>query len=320
MRKIILILLTIFIGFFIGFVSYNFFSKNTWDGKNRINLVFVGQEVFIFSLNPWERTAILLSFPSETFIEVIHGYGQYRLEAVYQLGQIENHRGGELLAGSLQENLGIPIDGFAVISNFQFPISKDKPKDYILAAFRLLLKGGETNLTKWDLARLSWQIRKIRQDKIMVIEAEEGSVLEQILLADGTKGLKIDTEKAKKLAESFFKDSKIRQEDLTIAVLNSTEHFGLAERVSRIIENIGGRVIEIGNTENSKFPAHPADGQVPNSECEIRSKKLLKKSYTVKKLMKIFSCQRGGGDLENYRAEVVLILGEDYWKKLEEKW
>jgi len=302
------LLILVFLLFFLvaGYRVYLSFSKSVWDGKNRINLVFCQPQIFIFSLNDPEQEAVVLFLPSQTFIEVIHGYGQYRAEAVYQLGEIENHRGGELLADSLQESLGIPVDGFAAISNFQFPISKDKPKDGILAAFRLLLKGGQTNLTKWDLLRLWWEFRKIRQDKVVVVELEKTGVLAKTILPDGSEGFEIEPEKTEKIAQEILKDQKIRQEDLTIAILNGTSHSGLAEKGARIIKNIGGRVVEMGNTENGK--------------CQIRGEKKFKKSYTVKKLMEIFRCQWGGEDLGSHRAEVILILGEDYWKRLTEKW
>ena len=302
----------------VGIKVYGSFSRSIWDGKSRLNLVLANEKVSIFSLDPLERTAVFLSIPPQTFIDVIHGYDLYRVETIYKLGQLENHKGGELLAESLQENLGIPIDAYASISNFKFQISNFKA--YILECFKFLLGNGQTNLTKWDLLRLWWETRRVRQDKIAVVDLQEEAVLKEIVFADGSKGFEIEKEKMEKIAQKIFKDQKLRQEDLPIAILNSTSHSGLAERGARIIKNIGGRVVQIGNTENSKLPALPAGRQNSNSKCEVRSKKTHQKSYTVKKLVKIFNCRWGGEDLADYRAEVVLILAEDYWKKLEEKW
>ncbi|MGB9707111.1 MAG: hypothetical protein ACPLXP_03505, partial [Microgenomates group bacterium] len=116
MKKLVVIIFLILLGSF----GYVLFSKSVWDGKNRINLVFANHKIFIFSLNPPEKEAVVLLLPPQTFVEVTHGYGQYKAESVYQLGEMENHRGGELLAGSLQESLGIPIDAYVSISNFKF--------------------------------------------------------------------------------------------------------------------------------------------------------------------------------------------------------
>ncbi len=306
MKKLGIIILVALLAV-IGTKIYGSFSKSIWDGKSRLNLVLANEKVSIFSLNPSQRTAVFLSIPPQTFVDVIHGYDLYRVETIYKLGELENHRGGELLADSLQENLGIPIDGYASISNIKYQISKNI-KTSILDCLKFLLRNGQTNLTKWDLLRLWWETRKVRQDKIAVVELQEKNVLKEVVLADGSKGFEIEKEKMDKIVQKIFKDQKFRQEDLPIAVLNSTSYSGLAERGARIIKNIGGRVVQIGNMENGK------------SKCEVKSKKARQKSYTVKKLLKIFNCRWGGEDLADYRAEVVLILAEDYWKKLEEKW
>jgi hypothetical protein len=62
-------------------------------------------------------------------------------------------------------------------------------------------------------------------------------------------------------------------------------------------------VVGIGEIENEKL-------KMKNEKCEIRSQKKHKTSYTVRRLSKVFDCHWGGEDLENQRAEVVLILGE----------
>jgi len=114
------------------------------------------------------------------------------------------------------------------------------------------------------------------------------------------------------LVNQLFKDEKIVQEDLAIAVLNGTTHFGLARKAARLITNIGGQVVEVGNIENLK-------SQILNLKCEIRSPKRLKNAYTIQKLMRAFDCRWGGEDLADHRAEAILILGEDYWSRLNER-
>jgi len=313
MKKLLIFPFLVFLIVF-SYKIYPSFSKSIWDGKNRINIIFEGQQIFVFSLNPPEKEGIFLSIPSQTFVEVIHGYGQYRIEVIYQLGELENYHGGELLAESIQENLRIPIDAYASIPN----VKSQTPdiKTYILDSFRFLIGNGKTNLTKWDLLRLWLEVKKIRQDKILTLDLENTAALEKVVLADKTEWFKINPEMMEKIARDFFKDSKIRQEELTIAILNSTSHQGLAARAASLVENIGGRVVEIG------------DGGLGTKEnlsleierCEIRSEKRFKKSYTLKKLAKIFSCNWKGEEKRGFRAEVVLTLGEDYWKKLTEKW
>jgi len=297
--------------------GWRFFFQKIWDGKNKINIVFITPRIFIFSLDPSEKKAIVLSFPQKTFLETIHGYGDYPLESIYKLGEQEGYNGGNFLATSLQENLRIPLDGYALISNLKETNLNFKSRDFILESFRdLFLRSNKTNLTKGDVFFLWLKLKKIRQDKITLVDLEKLDITEKIILLDGTESFKFDPQKFKKIAIDIFKDNQIRQENLEIAVLNSTSYSGLATRVADLIENIGGRVVEVGEIKNSKFQS--ASWRT-NSKCKIKSKKEFKKSYTLKKLEKVFGCQWEEEDTGDYRGDLVLILGEDYWKKLKEK-
>jgi len=289
------------------------FSPGVWDRENKINIVFINQGSFVFSFDPQEERGIILSLPPKTFIETIHGYGDYPLESIYKLGEQEGRGGGEFFASSLQENLRVPIDNYALISEIKEINLNSEPREFILACFRNLFLGkGKTNLKKGDVFFLWLKFKKVRQDKISLIDLEKVDITEKIVFPDGTEGLKIDPQKFKKVALDFFKDSQIRQENLEIAVLNSTSYSGLATRVADLIENIGGRVVEVGEIRNVK-------SQMLNLKCEIRSKKELKKSYTSRKLEKVFGCQWQEEEGEGYRGDLTLIVSEGYWKILKEK-
>lgn len=270
-KLLVFVLLPLLI--FLGIKFARFFSKSVWDGKNRINLVLIGEKPALFSLNPPQKEGLFFFLPPETFIEVAHGYGQYRIGAIPKLGELEGYGGGRLLGESVENTLEIPIDGFLSTPGF----SQDNIKRFLLASFKFSLKKGETNLSKWDLLRLWWQVEKTRREKIISSDWE-------------------------KITPSLFKDSKIRQENYSLAVLNATSHLGLASKAARLIENIGGRVIKIGETENK--------------EGAVESKKELKESYTVKKLEKIFNYQWREKTGEDFGADIVLVVDENYWKKV----
>jgi len=276
----------------LGYKIYGSISKSIWDGKNQINLAFDAQPVAIASFNPQENSANILIIPNGTLVEAAWGYGPYRAESLFGLGELDG-RGGEVLTTSLQEYLGIPIDAYASMQSAKCkPSSRaqvegvqsaKEAKDSILGVFLSFLKnGGKTNLTKWDLFRLWWKINNIPEDKIKIFDLDP-QLLEQII-------------------SGFAIDEKIKEEDLAIAVLNATDQPGLATKGSRLARNIGGRVIGIGELENGEW-------KMENGKCQIRSKKIYKNSYTVKKLSKIFNCDWGGENLEGQRAEVVLIIG-----------
>ena len=310
--RCILLVISIILLIGIGRQVYRSLRKSLWDGENRINFVLVSQPILVVSLAPSEKIINIFSIPDQALIEVIHGYGYYRVKSIFALGEIEG-RGGELLVGSLREYLGVLIDAYALNHELRITNYESRIKKFLKECIISLLKGeGETNLTKWDLARLWWQINKVRPNKITLVDLGQTSASREVVLPDGTKAIEINSERIDRLVNQLFKDEKIVQEDLAIAVLNGTTHFGLARKAARLITNIGGQVVEVGNIENLK-------SQILNLKCEIRSPKRLKNAYTIQKLMRAFDCRWGGEDLADHRAEAILILGEDYWSRLNER-
>lgn len=312
-RKRIILVLLLNIAFVsllgISYRLYGLSTRTVWDGKNRLNLIFQSKSVFIISLMPSEKSLQVLTIPQGTLIEAAHGYGFYRIESVYSLGKLDN-RGGELLTDSLQEYFGLPIDGYLAINNSELIINNfhesRELKTWLTKTIAdLLFKGkGESNFTRWDLFRLWWQIRKLRTKEISLISLGETTAFSTVVLPDGSQAVAVDLERFDSLAQQLFTDERIRAENLAIVVLNATPHPGLARRGARMMSNIGGRVVGLGEREGR------------SEKCEVRSEKGNINSYTVKKVAKAFHCQWGGEDLGDQRADLVLILGEDYWQKL----
>ncbi len=308
-----LVLLLIFLLVLTGvvFKISRLLVKSVWDGQSQLNLALnpplAGQPVLIAAFNPEEKLVNILLIPAGTFIETIHGYGPCRVESVYRLGEL-NKKGGELFQGSLETYLGLPIEAYASLSKGE--VEPLKVKSGLVEMLGDLLKGeGETNLTKWDLVRLWWNLRNLRQDKISLVDLGQTSASQEVDLPDGTKANKIDTERLESIMSQFFVDKKIKQEDLTVAVLNGTNHAGLANQVATLIKNIGSQVVAVGDMENGEW-------RMENGECQIKSEKKYKNTYTVRKLSHIFGCQWRGEPMTDQRANLVLIVGQSYWEKL----
>jgi len=305
-KGFLLIFLIILIG--LGYKVYGFWHQRLWDGQNRLNLVVESQPLFVASLAPKENLTILL-IPDDTFIETIRGYGFYRIKSIYNLGQLED-RGGELLLGSTQEFLGVPLDGYALMENLKLKADQDEQmvKKLLLSQiWRLLKSNQKTNLTAWDLVMAWWQLKKIRPSKISLINLDQLDVCSETTLADGSRAINVDPERLDQIVSQLFEDEKIGAEDLAISVLNGTSRPGLAKRGARLISNLGGRVVEIGGWRENV------------SGCELRGEKSTIKTYTAQKFKKIFDCQWTGEDLAGHRADLVVILGEDYWQMLFKK-
>lgn len=305
-KGFILIGLIVLIG--LSYKIYGFWQQRLWDGQNRLNLVAESHPIFIVSLVPRKEMTVLL-IPDDIFIEAIRGFGFYRVKSIYKLGELEG-QGGELLLGSIQEFLGVPLDGHVVMESLKLKVDQDVEmvKKLLLSQIWLLLRSsGKTNLSAWDLAAFWWQLKKIRPTKITLVNLGQLDACSQTMLADGTRAINVDSERLNQLANQLFEDEKIRTENLALSILNGTDQFGLAKKAARLISNLGGRVVEIGDWRED----------VPR--CELKGVKSKIKTYTAQKLKSIFNCQWTGDDLAGHRADLVIILGEDYWQKLNKR-
>ena len=269
-------------GLLVGFGGI--LKRSLWNGQTRLTLAVASRPVRVISFSPQEQSLGFLTFADNTYLEAIHGYGNYLLESIYPLGELEGKGGGgALLAKSLQENLGLVIDGYISIPNSEFRIQNSESEakgGFIGIVVSLLKNQGETNLNRWDLIRLWWEAGKVRKDKINLVNLDKP----------------LDPERLEGIIGPYFLDEKIREEALTIAVLNTTNQPGLAAQQARIIKNLGGRIVSLGDAADEK--------------CQIRSARKNKESQTVKRLAQIFGCPWAGEDLLGQRADLVLVLGE----------
>jgi len=291
-KKILLVLLLIVIsGSF--FKVYQSIRRSSWQDDSRFNIVFNSSQLLIASFNNSDNEINFLLIPKGTFIETVHGYGSCRSESK-----------------SLQNYLGLPLDSYLLSSSDL--VFEDNPaylKSYLLANFSFFSEiRKEASLNNWDLLRLWWYLKKTNSNRFNIINLSNTQASEEIFLPDGNKAIKIDPNRLELLITQFFSDSKIKKEDLNISVLNNTEHSGLAYKMANLIENIGGQIIKIG--EITTFLRDD------DYDCEIRSSKEHKNSYTVKKISKIFNCHWTGDDLLNERSSLVVIVKENYWKLL----
>lgn len=314
-RKIFWFFFSLVVLSFLSFFVFKFFvsiKKSLWDGKSRFTLVISADPVIITSFNPEDKSLSNLLLPEKTFIETIHGYGPYRAEAIYRLGEL-NHQGADLLSESLESYFGLPIEAYVfnhkIDSSYRHQ-SASGFKEFLDKKLSLTSKK-ETNLTAWDLIRLWWINRQIRMDKIEIIDLAQTRAIEQTSMPDGNLAVKIDSQRLESVIGQYFADGQIKKEDLTIAVLNGTEHSGLANKMANLIKNIGGRVIRVGEIDSTEF-----SDDFDDVKCVIKTAEKYKNYYTVQKLINIFDCQWEEDETVSERSLVAVIVGDKYWQML----
>ncbi len=298
-------ILFLFFLLFLG-VSFKFFrivKESRWDGNEKINFVFEKENPVLVFFDPQRRNLTLVLVPGQMIIKVNHGYGRYKVKAVKELEELEKRKG--LLAESIQEEFAVFLAGWIKERNYSCQIENQK-EEILCEIKKQFLGQKETNFSRFDLLRLWWGIRRIKKFDEEVIDLSKRGIFSQGEFPDGTKFLEMDIRQADALIQKYANDPLFKKEKLLIEVLNGTSYPGLAERGARFLTNIGGEVVSVGNAEGE------------SEECEVRSGGENKNSYTVKKIIEIFNC-RWVEKKEEGRAEITLILGKDYWQKLNQK-
>ncbi len=101
-------------------------QSKPWDGKNRVNILFMGLDLrdwqtgdiprtdtmILFTIDPTARTAGMLSIPRDLWVE-IPGNGSNKINTAYHYGEINTHGGGPALAMQTVSNfLGVPVNEY----------------------------------------------------------------------------------------------------------------------------------------------------------------------------------------------------------------
>lgn len=264
-KKTFLIFLLVILtgGFLIAFFHfYSSFKNRVWNYKGRINILDK-ENLTVLSIPDENGDLVEIKLPADAYVEVAEGYGNYKLKNVYEIGQVDK-KGTLLLKKTVSDLLGLPIDA------------------------------EQKELTIWDQYKI-WQKKQDSEKSIKQIKLEEMPVFIEDSLADGSKIEKVDQAKIDFYLREVFWEKELRAENLSVGVFNASETFGLAEEISRKIENIGGRVVEAGNY----------DGKVEN--CLLKTTASKEESVTFKRFIKIFPCKVEIGEIDP-RFNIILAI------------
>ncbi|MFH0937622.1 MAG: LytR C-terminal domain-containing protein [Candidatus Daviesbacteria bacterium] len=280
-------------------------KNSTWNGKAPINILVKSDQIYTLSFDPVQKLVTILKIPAQTYIDLPFEFGEWKVESIYDLGQSENPpMGATLLKESLDNVLGVSLDGYLILnqnlSKTAFPEIVVQLRQNPMAIWNLLY-GSKTDLSLMEYLQFLFGVRGVRFDKVKEVDLERSNISFWQILADGSRVLILDQIKLDQLIQQNFEDSILKDENLSIGIYNATDHPGLAEKASRIISNLGGRVAFTAN-----YPQ-----KMEKSVVSERS------SYTGLRLSQLFAPSQDKKTtlpkLDVSRAEVNLFLGEDYF-------
>lgn len=298
------------------------FKTYPWDTQSSYNLLYAVQTdqkklsaISFINLQPREKKITILHISDSVYVDVPKGYGEWTIGSVFPLGQEDGGRGTALLRLSLSRLIGLPVDGIIIKEG-----SADTAEEIISSlrknqlAFLNVGRTIKSNVSTWELITVGQFISSVRSDKVVSLDLAKSTITESKLLPDSSRVLGIDHIQLDSFIRNSLADAAFTDENATIAILNATNHPGLAQTASRMITNMGGTVVFLGNTESVQEKSMVIDlGE--DSDIQI----------TKKRLMEVFapwcqkeSCLSSDAKVTNSRAQLVVVLGEDfynYWNK-----
>jgi hypothetical protein len=289
-----------------------------WNFNSPISVVVKAKEVSVLSFNPTSESLTVVKIPDETYVQAAMGYGRWPVRSIYELGQSEKSIGADLLKRTFQSTLGMPLDGYLIFKDN----AGEKGVDQIIEDLRSspfntigLLSQIKTDLSLYELIKMMMDIRGVRFDKVNTLDLAQSQTTSWILLSDGRRALELNHSLLDKTLAPLIEDGQISQEGVSIAIYNSTDHPGLAEKASRMITNMGGRVVLTSVTEPSleKSVIIGAPNYTYTRLEQVFAPNCLKKGCksTVKKLLEENETLKASSE----RAQITIILGEDYFKQ-----
>jgi polyisoprenyl-teichoic acid--peptidoglycan teichoic acid transferase len=117
----------------VAYVNTPRFQQSTvqvpeWSGRERVNILLLGTDqregetsaprtdtIIVATLDPQTKSAGMVSLPRDLWV-TIPGYGNERINAAYELGELSKKGGGpELARKTVEHLLGVPIHHYALI-------------------------------------------------------------------------------------------------------------------------------------------------------------------------------------------------------------
>lgn len=286
----------------LGFLAIGvwiFFPRST-NPYGRETYILVSDPMIVASWGRADRTLTLILLPSDIAAEGTHGYGTYSLAAFWRLGEIDK-KDGTVLAESISETLGIPIDGYIGPKTGLFDYHNDAL--VTTKATFSLGKRYRTNIPFKKFIDLAWLLNFSRPGRVNTYDFTRNSsaVAQESVLPDGSSVRTLDPERVDGQLKTVFEDEQIRRESVTVAVYNTTEMPSLGGRVGRLLTNLGVSVVTVGN-------------DTPEIDmCTLTGSDTALKSKSAQVIVSVLGCKGVVGEVS--RADLILHIGNTYAKR-----
>ncbi|MBI2010554.1 MAG: LytR C-terminal domain-containing protein [Candidatus Chisholmbacteria bacterium] len=277
--------------------------RSKLSGDGRFTIVITSPSMAIFSYQPQTAEGVLLKIPDAFMLAASHGYGKWRVVAVAGLDTQEGFS-GKLVRDSATRTFGVVVDGQLKATRALEIGEREDLRSLVLSALWQKFTGGvETNLSLWDLVRLTRILSTTRIDRIKAVSLDEVTRLLAVAEPDGGVVYTLDEGALADLSRQWFTDENVAKENVTVIVVNEAQVAGLGTTIARVLSIAGVNVVAVENGEGVREKSGVyAHGKLKKS----------KSLAVIKKLMpEIEALDLGEGE----RGDIILRLGKDVGKR-----
>lgn len=261
-----------------------------WSSEEKLSLMINNDsEIMLVVADPVLEEIYEIEIPGNTEIEVAGGLGRWKAKTLWALGEQEK-LGGKLSVRSITMGLGLPVYTWA-----------DKPalglvNTGLKPSLGALFSSYDTDLTFADKMHLFLFAIKIKNTKRVNLNLGKTNFLERGLLSDGSEGYEVSKSRPQNIL-SVFSEPVFSEGVVRVSIVDATGENGVAEKVSKVLETLGGKVSSIENLNEFE------------GVCKIKSKN---KSLSGM-LLKLFECEEHIID-EGQSFDVEMTLGKKFVK------
>lgn len=284
-------------GFFLIAELWKGLTDSKWGKREQINFVYEKNgKISYVRIDKKLEEVTIYNFNEDCLIELSKGYGLYKASKVKELAEMEKIELGKLLRESMTFYLGLLTDGDFVLLNEK---KNDLKKIFINGFFYQ----NKTNFNRLDLVRMYFYMAGLRSEHIKEYDLAQMGFFEEKQLPDGSTVFELNKNVFDEYALTKLANTEYLEENITWEVFNGTNYSGLGSNFSRVISNNGFDLIGIrqsGQDYQKSFISFKKDSNA---------------SKSVKFLADYFGFEIKSEGILNDRADVVVVLGEDFYEK-----
>lgn len=273
-------------------ISRGLLQSALLDKRDRINIVFYGQETMLVSFGLEDEVNYIVNFSNVHKVSVPGGYGRYNVGALGKLASIEDD--DDLMLRTFASMTSSYVDYYVYPKNPDvFGDEETANFEYNAQALISQLNSGEfeTNATFVDKLYLSFLLSKKRTSDFIPLRATASE--------NKLKELEYSEKQFQKSYKGFFYHQSLREESKDVQIVY--ESYPGALTLTRVIEGQGIRIVDLSAAE-----------EPIQQRCLVQYTDDASKTATY--LKNRFNCSLEKHTVEN--ADIMLIMGEE----LTEEW